>query len=881
LRFKIDIKDHIIQKSEFKNQRSYLAIRNRRYTVQFCGRIVSAPTDFNSQPSTFPPFNLLLLMFNFGILGINARNLHYVGKHNPAKAVRLADNKIVTKKFLTERGIPLPATYAVIRNRSELAQFDFFSVPHANFIIKPARGSRGRGIFRVKKLKDYQPDNSLFVTSLTSPSRWSKWLGGNQAVSHEQEDEQRFDVQGRVTSESLLKTYCLDILDGKESLQGRPDHILIEELLIPGDGFETFCEHGLADIRIIVYNFVPVAAMLRVPTEASEGKANLDRGWVGLWVEVGSGKIQSMFLNGKVYKQSFPDQYAAFLWAKISYREDILQRSTQIQYYVNLWYLALDRVITETWPKLLEINARAWLKVQLALDLPLRHRLEKIGDLKVSSPEKGVEICQTLFTQQKTWLISPSKIIPQHAYATVRIWSDLQHEVTVDIDLKKTGVWIDSLLAPEFTAGREASLWYPYEQIKLPFSERKVDSTLGAHQIVLWGDMVANYFVRPVTPWSRKKELFRPDMIASHEYELLRSLDTKLAHMSAKLVLSRYLKPTNFLDEFDKFLSLQGKYNPVFAYQWPTEKKLFQIGADLAYVHEEFREKTKIESPVVALFEKKLAELVIKQQLLLAYRKQDFDNLFTLQSAYRGEYDPTLYADALQRIDLIKNDRNDLGIVLWRKTMKKEILAYLAARGRNEVEVKFTPETFARMSVKKYGRRLILQISSGATFRKLDLYAALAHELMHLQRYINAMDSSRQILRRGTAGYFVDEEWLAIWAAEQELPDSFEKFSMRKKYVMVQEAMDHNFVQLADQFRDESNKSLLSVFKSVYRLKRGVKDTSIITPGAISLQDTIYALWYTRISRWLESGGNREDMMMGKIKLEDIVYFKEYTFPEQ
>jgi hypothetical protein len=74
-----------------------------------------------------------------------------------------------------------------------------------------------------------------------------------------------------------LKTYCLDILDGKESLQGKPDHILIEELMLPGDGFETFCAHGLADIRIIVYNFVPVAAMLRVPTEASEGKANLDR----------------------------------------------------------------------------------------------------------------------------------------------------------------------------------------------------------------------------------------------------------------------------------------------------------------------------------------------------------------------------------------------------------------------------------------------------------------------------------------------------------------------------------------------------------------------------------------------------------------------------
>jgi hypothetical protein len=41
------------------------------------------------------------------------------------------------------------------------------------------------------------------------------------------------------------------------------------------------------------------------------------------------------------------------------------------------------------------------------------------------------------------------------------------------------------------------------------------------------------------------------------------------------------------------------------------------------------------------------------------------------------------------------------------------------------------------MSVKKYGSRLILQISSGSTFRKHDLFAALAHELMHLRRYSN------------------------------------------------------------------------------------------------------------------------------------------------
>jgi hypothetical protein len=62
---------------------------------------------------------------------------------------------------------------------------------------------------------------------------------------------------------------------------------------------------------------------------------------------------------------------------------------------------------------------------------------------------------------------------------------------------------------------------------------------------------------------------------------------------------------------------------------------------------------------------------------------------------------------------------------------------------------------------------------------------------------------------------------LAIWAAEQELPDSYEKISMWKKYLLVDQAMQCDFADLVDILRAEStNKSLLSLFKTAYRLKR-------------------------------------------------------------
>jgi hypothetical protein len=42
-------------------------------------------------------------MNDFGILGINRRNLDFIKKFNPQKGIRLADNKYETKEFLSQR----------------------------------------------------------------------------------------------------------------------------------------------------------------------------------------------------------------------------------------------------------------------------------------------------------------------------------------------------------------------------------------------------------------------------------------------------------------------------------------------------------------------------------------------------------------------------------------------------------------------------------------------------------------------------------------------------------------------------------------------------------------------------------------------------------
>ena len=77
-------------------------------------------------------------------------------------------------------------------------------------------------------------------------------------------------------------------------------------------------------------------------------------------------------------------------------------------------------------------------------------------------------------------------------------------------------------------------------------------------------------------------------MILEDEIDLLHSLDNKLFEISSKLILSRYLKPQNFLEQLDIFLAKDGDYNPEFTDQRPTVKKLTHIGAELAYIRDEF-----------------------------------------------------------------------------------------------------------------------------------------------------------------------------------------------------------------------------------------------------------------------------------------------------
>ena len=86
------------------------------------------------------------------ILGMNARNLHYVGRYNNKQSKKFADDKIYTKNFLMARGIGVAKIYNVIKIHKELADINPKSLP-ATFVIKPNHGFGGEGIIVIKEHK--------------------------------------------------------------------------------------------------------------------------------------------------------------------------------------------------------------------------------------------------------------------------------------------------------------------------------------------------------------------------------------------------------------------------------------------------------------------------------------------------------------------------------------------------------------------------------------------------------------------------------------------------------------------------------------------------------------------------------------------------------
>lgn len=317
------------------------------------------------------------------ILGMNSRNLEYIRPFNLRRAKRIADDKILSKKILKKADIPVPKLLAKISNREELESFDWNSLPES-FALKPNRGFGGEGIV---------------VVYGKSKKKNDAWIKADRSY---------------ITT-SDLKTHIQNILDGSFSLSGTPDVAFFEERLQLLKLFKPYAFRGIPDIRVIVFNKVPVMAMLRLPTQESHGKANLQQGAIGAGIDMATGITTSAISGKNTFIEKLPESRLVLSGIKIPYWKDVLVLAVRAQETSGLGFLGADIAIDkERGPVILELNARPGLSIQLANLSGLKRRLERVAGLKIKTIEKGVRVGMDLFggeIEEEVEEISGKKII--------------------------------------------------------------------------------------------------------------------------------------------------------------------------------------------------------------------------------------------------------------------------------------------------------------------------------------------------------------------------------------------------------------------------------------------------------------------------------------
>jgi len=290
----------------------------------------------------------------FGILGINRRNISYTLKWNHRRHYPLVDDKIATKRLCEKAGIPVPRLLAVARHHFEMRGLLPALADRDSFVLKPARGAMGNGVLVVVGRK-----GDRFQTSA-----------------------------GREYSSAEFLYHASGIISGLYSLAGREDAAMVEERLQVELSLAKLAPAGVPDIRVIVYRGVPVMAMMRVPTRASGGRANLHQGAIGVGVDLVTGMTHHAVMRGTPVREN-PDSGEGLLERKIQSLARVLEIAVAAADETGLGYLGADVVIdARRGPVILELNARPGLTIQLVNLAGLRPRLDAV-DARLGAPRRG------------------------------------------------------------------------------------------------------------------------------------------------------------------------------------------------------------------------------------------------------------------------------------------------------------------------------------------------------------------------------------------------------------------------------------------------------------------------------------------------------------
>ena len=769
---------------------------------------------------------------SYGILGLNARNLKYIKGGDFAVAKKLADSKLSTKKFLASHKVAVPETLGLIKKHSEV-DIEKIKMYEPPFVVKPNNWYGGKGI--------------LVIDSLSA--EWKFITNSGESFTPQE-----------------LSEHFIYILDGFFSLSWGRDQVIIEKKIVLTKEVELLWKFGLPDIRIIAYNMVPVMAMIRIPTAESEWKANIHVGACAAWIDIGTWRITYIYRHRKIVK-SIPgigDVRGIIIpeWDKV------LSLAVQVQQVTWIKFLGCDVVLDESsGPLLLEINVRPGPEIQNVNIAPLRVRLDKVEGVDINSVEKWVRLGRDLFSwdiEEKIKNLSGKKVAGSQEYLKMT-YEEKTYNYIADIRVSSLESFIDIEFVREvlkMEVWEKTSIRLDCEILGTKRILRFVLENLDGEKIRLGKQALKWFLIDPYkykkweTPFLQEgvwKKSKNTAITKTHESQLL-ALDKSIMKIDKKLLILKYLTPTNIVEQKQIFIEKRGDYIPSFEYQ--------EIDLDLDALYAEIRAIEIPDIPLWEIYVRKQEEVVDKIRFLRAFRDQNTEDmtLYSKKIFWDIEEENFLKSkDVIASRDNIREEEEILTYGDIKDYMKKFNHIY-------NIKVKIIEaESAARFTMK--GDTLMFR--KWATVWKREMRSIIAHEIEgHYLRKVNGRKSDFSILARGTAKYIETDEGIAIYNQNRFVSDRDRKYySIFERYYFVQYALKHSYRRLIKHLAEFYDDDYERVFTFMLRLKRGFEDPS--KEGAF-MKDTVYVNGFYSVSRYIEQWWSLKDLYIWKVHLNDL-----------
>lgn len=778
------------------------------------------------------------LFKTYWILGQNARNLNYIKEYNTPIARKLADSKLWTKEFLRNKNIWVPNTLFVFNKHTDVTE-ELVASLEPPFVIKP---------------------NAWF---------WGKWI----IVIDSKDAVWNFVWNtAEVYTVKKITNHLYSILDGFFSISWNKDKVMIEKKIILDHEIELLWKYWLPDIRIILFNMVPIMAMLRIPTEKSWWKANLHSWACWVWIDIWTWKLTYITQFSRLIK-SVP-WIGDVRWIEIPNWEQVLNLAVKVQKVTNIWYLWCDIVLDyQDWPLMLEINIRPGLEVQVANVAPLQDRLDRVSWIYINSVEKWVRVWRDLFSgdiEERIKKFSWRKILWKREYIEILL-DEKKYKYLADIRISNTVNYIDSNFVKDVLKVWETILesWSVRLKFSLLWDNKNLKfimKDLWWVNIILWLNSLKGFIIDPFknTEALEHSDLYpmKNKAITKTYLEQLLKIDKDITSIDKKLLILKNITPINIDEEKEKFIFSEWKYVP--------ELKYNELKVDLDDLSKKIAVIEIPEIPLSNIYKRKKEEIINKIAFLKAFKSGN-NKSFTINSKKLfweiTKDNLALSKDKMSTSEQIKSEEEFLSFEEIKWFIKKFNHIYW-------IKINLRVWDRAARFVMKWDT---LIMRKDTLIWKKELRSIIAHEIEgHYLRRINGRNLPYSILSSWTAKYIEIDEWIAIYNQNRFLSVTDRKYYwIFERYFFLEYALDHSYKKLLSKMEEYYDYDYSKIFNYILRLKRWLKSFS---SDWFFTKDAIYLNWFVKVEKFLETSWELRELYFWKMTLEDLEEIKESNF---